>query len=127
MGRYLERSSGMSRRGIWGGGGRTVSRNISGRYLNWGEKLTTQTPAMAYLPSAAFRSMTLALFSDRSSLGCFAAGSAMFGSCREGGKGAIADDYVVIEVVRCQLGGCADSDQLLIKKEWFRVRILLLC
>ena len=41
---------------------------------NWRSRLTTQTPAIPYLPSAAFRNMTLALFSDRSSL----AGSVMF-------------------------------------------------
>lgn len=34
-----------------------------------GGRLTTQTPGMAYLPSAAFRSMTLALFWERSTLG----------------------------------------------------------
>lgn len=40
-------------------------------------KLTTQTPAMPYLPSAAFRSMTLALLWDMSSLGFSASGSAI--------------------------------------------------
>lgn len=40
-------------------------------------KLTTQTPAMPYLPSAAFCSMTLALFCDRSSFGFLIVGSAM--------------------------------------------------
>ena len=40
-------------------------------------KLTTQTPAMPYLPSAAFCSMTLALFWDRSSFGFLTVGSAM--------------------------------------------------
>ena len=49
-------------------------------------KLTTQTPAMAYLPSAAFLSMTLALFWDRSMLGFLVAGSAMFAV--EGRRGA---------------------------------------
>ncbi len=41
------------------------------------ELLTTHTPAMAYFPSAAFRSMILALFWDRSGLGFRVAVSAM--------------------------------------------------
>lgn len=49
-------------------------------------KRTTQTPAMAYLPSAAFLSMTLALFWDRSILGFLVTGSAMFAV--EGRRGA---------------------------------------
>lgn len=48
-------------------------------------KLTTQTPAMAYLPSTAFRSMTLALFWERSYLGVGgASASAMVGLERRG-------------------------------------------
>ncbi len=39
--------------------------------------LTTQTPAIAYFPSAALRSMTFALFWDRSGLGFRVAGSVM--------------------------------------------------
>lgn len=53
---------------------RMIARTIGGSPR---EKLTTQTPAMAYLPSTAFRSMILALFWERSNLGFAGAGSAM--------------------------------------------------
>ena len=56
------------------------------------ETLTTQTPAMPYLPSAAFCSMTLALFWDKSSLGFLDAGCAML--ALEGWrKGAMAGPW----------------------------------
>ena len=59
-----------------GGSGNLLSRTTG--------TLTTQTPGMAYLPSAAFRNMMLALFWDRSCLGFLVAGSAMFTGGRVG-------------------------------------------
>lgn len=61
-----------------------------------GEELTTQTPGMAYLPSAAFRSMTLALFWERSNSGFGVVASAMMGLERRGkaqGKGFGWDEW----------------------------------
>lgn len=71
-------------------------------------RLTTQTPATPYLPSAAFRSMTLALFWDRSGLGCLAAGSAIaedaVGSDALTGNGDVADAN---EFAEPQAGQCS--------------------
>ena len=53
--------------------------------------LTTQTPAMAYLPSTAFRSMTLALFWERSKLGFVGAVSAMMVPGGGGRKAQLQD------------------------------------
>ncbi len=71
------------------------------------ERLTTQTPGTAYLPSAAFRSMTLALFWDRSTLGFLLAGSAIFGCSgveRCSIAGLLVDNGSYKEGMKCQLG-----------------------
>lgn len=88
-------------------GGEGVWRRQSAARIKWfQEGLTTQTPATAYLPSAALRSMILALFWDRSTLAFSGAGSAMV--ALDGTEGwAVADPVVCDgsenEVVRCQL------------------------
>ena len=75
-------------------------------------RLTTQTPATPYLPSAAFRSMTLALFWDRSGLAFLAAGSAIaedaVGSDTLTRTGDVAD---VNEFAEPQAGQCSHTEK----------------
>ena len=70
------------------------------------KRLTQQTPAMPYLPFAAFSSMTLALLSRRSSFGFLDAGWSAIVTAVKDGKGCNGTSEESTNVIRSESIAC---------------------
>ena len=93
------------------------------------ERHTTQTPGTAYLPSAAFRNMTLALFWVRSTSGFLAADSAMILELgeKEAQLRDVGRQWLFQPNRKVSTGLIWMQHQRMMERERVRVCILLLC